>query len=306
MFVITETGWFDLDFLKSRPGRVQATPKMGGTLLPRYIILHASGTTTLETELSLIQDTSLAYSMHLVVDRDGTIIQCVPFLKQAWHCGKSRWGQLQGLNGYAIGIEMINAGRLRQVGGRYHTWWGRKIAPADIYTDTQGVPWHAYTQTQILTVLAICRTLCAHYPIEDVLCRDDVSTAATPSMGEAWPMVEFQRVLSDRREDIAHPFITCQLTTIHAVPDLSSPQYDTPLLTGTMVIQEGSAPGGWVMVAAQSWRGQELDPQAGWVRRNALEYFSPPDDDIRPQLNGVHPPDDIWDDDDDDDHEASY
>jgi N-acetylmuramoyl-L-alanine amidase len=47
-------------------------------------------------------------SAHVVVDRNGSVIQCVPFDTIAWHARKSRWKELVGLNNHALSIEMAN------------------------------------------------------------------------------------------------------------------------------------------------------------------------------------------------------
>lgn len=290
MFVVLESGWFDPERLEVKQAGRQPTPKMGGSLLPRYIVLHASGSTTLETALSLIADTSLTYSMHLVVDRDGSVVQCVPFMEQAWHCGKSRWGFIKGLNSHAIGIEMINAGRLRQVGGRYRTWWGTKVPPGDVYVHDDDSVWHAYTETQILTVLEICRALCAYYPIDGVMGRDEVCTAQVLGPGPAFPMQAFQDLFGNRADDAYSAYITVQPTPMHVAPDLRSPLVDMPLLMDSVVTQEGDAPGGWVMVICHEYDGQPADTICGWVKRYNLDFFQPPDYEITLGMNGKHGP----------------
>lgn len=45
-------------------------------------------------------------SAHLVIRRSGDVVQCVPFNERAWHAGRSRWQNIEGLNDCAIGIEL--------------------------------------------------------------------------------------------------------------------------------------------------------------------------------------------------------
>ena len=45
-------------------------------------------------------------SAHLLVRRDGTIVQYVPFTQRAWHAGVSCFEGRQGCNDYSIGIEL--------------------------------------------------------------------------------------------------------------------------------------------------------------------------------------------------------
>ncbi len=45
-------------------------------------------------------------SSHLLVRRDGEVVQYVPFIKRAWHAGVSSYNQRECCNDYSIGIEM--------------------------------------------------------------------------------------------------------------------------------------------------------------------------------------------------------
>ena len=48
----------------------------------------------------------LKVSAHLLVRRDGTIIQLVPFNLRAWHAGVSRYKGRENFNDFSIGIEL--------------------------------------------------------------------------------------------------------------------------------------------------------------------------------------------------------
>lgn len=51
----------------------------------------------------------LRVSAHLLIRRDGEMIQFVPFHKRAWHAGVSGFKGRQGCNDFAIGIELEGA-----------------------------------------------------------------------------------------------------------------------------------------------------------------------------------------------------
>ncbi len=55
-------------------------------------------------------------SAHLVIERDGSVIQCVTWDRVAWHAGRSRWRDLSGLNRFSYGIELANWGYLKRAG----------------------------------------------------------------------------------------------------------------------------------------------------------------------------------------------
>jgi len=48
----------------------------------------------------------LRVSSHLLVRRDGTLVQFVPFHRRAWHAGDSRWRGRERCNDYSVGIEL--------------------------------------------------------------------------------------------------------------------------------------------------------------------------------------------------------
>jgi len=52
------------------------------------------------------QISNLEVSAHLLIRRDGTMIQYVPFDKRAWHAGQSCFFGDEGCNDFAIGIEL--------------------------------------------------------------------------------------------------------------------------------------------------------------------------------------------------------
>ena len=48
----------------------------------------------------------LEVSSHLLIRRDGEIVQYVPFHKRAWHAGQSEFQNRQRCNDFSIGIEL--------------------------------------------------------------------------------------------------------------------------------------------------------------------------------------------------------
>ncbi|MFC0267755.1 1,6-anhydro-N-acetylmuramyl-L-alanine amidase AmpD [Kushneria aurantia] len=48
----------------------------------------------------------LRVSAHLLIRRDGSITQFVPFDRRAWHAGRSRWQGRRALNDFSLGIEL--------------------------------------------------------------------------------------------------------------------------------------------------------------------------------------------------------
>jgi N-acetyl-anhydromuramyl-L-alanine amidase AmpD len=49
-------------------------------------------------------------SSHYIVDRDGSIVRCVPDDKRAWHAGPSQFAGTGNVNDFSLGIEICNRG----------------------------------------------------------------------------------------------------------------------------------------------------------------------------------------------------
>lgn len=49
---------------------------------------------------------ALRVSAHLLIRRDGSIVQYVPFDRKAWHAGRSSFGGREECNDFSIGIEL--------------------------------------------------------------------------------------------------------------------------------------------------------------------------------------------------------
>jgi N-acetylmuramoyl-L-alanine amidase len=148
-------------------------------------------------------------SAHVVVDRDGSVIQCVPFETVAWHAGKSRWKDLVGLNNSALSIEMANWGYLRPSGDRWVSYTGVKISNPFIAAHKNGNPdgshspigWEPYPARQFSTAVAIARTFVAEYGVTEVVGHDDIAPDRKWDPGPAFDMMRFRALVFGGRGD---------------------------------------------------------------------------------------------------------
>jgi len=74
------------------------------------LILHYTGMQTAEAALQRLCDPRAEVSAHYFVYEDGTILQCVPESRRAWHAGRSFWKGETDINSRSIGIELVNPG----------------------------------------------------------------------------------------------------------------------------------------------------------------------------------------------------
>jgi AmpD protein len=67
----------------------------------------------------------LAVSAHLLIRRDGELVQYVPFHRRAWHAGVSAWQGRENCNDFSVGIELEGTDQ-----GGYTTAQYRRLAVA--------------------------------------------------------------------------------------------------------------------------------------------------------------------------------
>jgi N-acetylmuramoyl-L-alanine amidase len=189
------------------------SPNKGGSLKRlSYLVMHYTAGTSLEGTIRTFSDPAQQKSAHLVIGRDGALVQMVSFNQVAWHAGPSSWkpkGNLlpiKSLNFYTIGIEMVNAGPLtRTQDGKFFAWWGAEISPREVVEVNPSLPtsfgkryWHHFPEEQINAAIDVARTLVDTYHLQDVLGHSDIAPGRKTDPGPAFPMSNFKSVLFGR------------------------------------------------------------------------------------------------------------
>jgi len=162
------------------PVQHSKSPNRGGLFaagLPDTLIIHYTAGPSLGSAVDTLTDPERKVSAHLVIDRDGTTVQLVALDRIAWHAGRSRWKDRQGINRYALGIELVNAGELTLEDGDFRAWWGRTVPDNEVFT-APGVNtyWHHYSPAQIDRLSYWCRHLILYYGVRTILGHDAVAT----------------------------------------------------------------------------------------------------------------------------------
>lgn len=66
------------------------------------------------------ETSKLRVSAHALIQRDGTIVQYVPFGQRAWHAGQSHYRGRAGCNDFSIGIELEGTGEVPYTEAQYN------------------------------------------------------------------------------------------------------------------------------------------------------------------------------------------
>jgi N-acetylmuramoyl-L-alanine amidase len=256
----------------------QATPNVGGRLVPRWLVLHyTAGSSAASAVASLCtHKPSGNCSAHAVLARDGTITQLAPFNVVTWHAGVSQWDGVVGLNNASIGIEIDNAGALNAVGEKYVTWYGREVPAAQVMLAAHRHggpvrPWHAYTPEQIERCIELAELLVQRYGLQAVLGHDDIARGRKLDPGPAFPLSSIASRVLGREDDAPALYaVTSPTLNIRQAPDAAAPLVAPALARGTRVelLEPGSR---WSRVEVV-----DADDVEGWVNNRFIERVAEP------------------------------
>lgn len=263
------------------------SPNVSGNHLElRFLVVHYTASGPGSNIAKYFSNSSAKVSAHIVIQRDGTVIQCVPFDMIGWHAGKSRWvsssGQTyNGLNKYSIGIEIENWGPLKWTGGEWRSWTGAKVENSRVIEarhkfGTPNCGWETYTEAQIRATVEVARAICEEYGITEILGHDDISPGRKSDPGPAWEMNSFKTLVFGRSEgsDVDDPgnalFVVRSSTglNIRSGPGATYDKLRGDALPDGTLIEVIEADGNWRYVAVLDANGDA--EMSGWVHNRWL------------------------------------
>lgn len=188
------------------PVEFKASPNIGDVVKPEYIVIHYTAGANAKGAVGWLCNPASKVSAHLVIGRDGSVTQLVPFDRIAWHAGVSQWEGRSGLNAYSIGIELDNAGRLVRKEEGWMSAFGGTYSSSQVMQSAHKhggaiYGWHIYTEAQLETLLEVCLALYDTYGMLDVVGHDDVAPKRKVDPGPAFPMESFRAKIVGRAED---------------------------------------------------------------------------------------------------------
>lgn len=158
------------------------TPNHGLTIDSlKFIVVHSSHSSGLKSTVTWLSNPAAKASTHILIGRDGSIIQMLPFNTVAWHAGVSSWKGYKGLNKYSISIELINSGQLRKDDeGNYASSYGANIPQTEVemifdQAEKNETYWHKYTDLQLKKYLEVVSVIKSNYAIEDVVSHEAIT-----------------------------------------------------------------------------------------------------------------------------------
>ncbi len=238
------------------------------------IVLHYTGG-PYKQSINTLTNPRVRASAHVVVDRDGSVTQLVPFNLIAWHAGKSYYHGRTGFNNFSIGIEMVNSGPLTKSGNVFRSWYGEAFSPTEVIeavhrNETRPRYWHIYTPEQIETVTELCQLLIDTYGLKYILGHEEIAPGRKLDPGPAFPLDKLRdRLLGSHRDEVGAPEppqvgrVIAQSLNIRIKPNTTAPIVARPLPKGTKVMIKDEH-NGWYKVTVQieGWVfGKYIEPE---------------------------------------------
>ncbi len=241
--------------------------------MPDTVIVHYTAG-PYRASLNTLTNPRVSASAHILVDRDGSITQLIPFNVIAWHAGRSAYKGRSGFNKYSIGIEIVNSGPVKKSGNVYRSWFGSAYNPSDVIeavhrNQTRSKYWHIYTEEQIQAVTDLCRVLIEEYKIENIYGHEEIAPKRKTDPGPAFPLDRMREQLlgTNRAEEGEEEIpelgrVAVNNLNIRSAPKNSGAKVARPLKIGSKVkiLDESN---GWYKVTT------EIE---GWVSGKYIEY----------------------------------
>lgn len=247
------------------------SPNIDGKVQAKYLIIHYTAQRNAEAAIRTLTDPHVnsRVSAHLVIGRNGSITQLVPFDTVAWHAGKSTWKGLHDLNQYSLGIELDNAGPLtHRSDGKWYSWFKEPYPDEEVIQAAHKQEpakirgWHKYTQAQLDSVLEVATLLVKHYRLRDVLGHDDIAPGRKIDPGPAFHTKEFRAQVFKGMSEVVVSYLN-----IRTGPGREYDTLGTPLSKGTLV---------QVLALDEEeprWKRVEVfsDGRIGWINSEPLD-----------------------------------
>ncbi len=260
------------------PMDFQRSPNQSGVITPEFLVMHYTAGTSAKGSVEWLSNSTARASAHLVIGRDGDVVQLVAFNKKAWHAGRSEWDGRRGVYDFSIGIELDNAGRLEGSEAPWTSWQGVGIDDAEVTVRAHAFDgvmsgWQTYPTEQLMAAASIASLLVSKYGLRDVVGHEDISPGRKSDPGPAFPLASFRSAVMGRVDDELDLFETTVALNMRSGPGSEHERLSvSPLPQGTTV-EILATSGVWKQVDVVDLEGEESDV-VGWVHGRYLKSAS--------------------------------
>lgn len=197
-------------------GVVQGVPfrqaeHAGDEIAPSIVIIHDTASSlTPGNAAGYLRDNDAGVSVHFVIERNGEIEQQVRTDRRANHAGKSEYHGRKWCNGFSIGVELVNPGRMTKGrNGFAVAWFGKAFdieasGIQEIETAAHGHGfWMPYTEPQIAALLRLLEALFRDVPsLRDITTHWYVSPGRKVDTNPLFPLENIRSVILGRDDPL--------------------------------------------------------------------------------------------------------
>ena len=253
------------------------SPNRSGAINPGVIVMHYTAGYTAGAAIRALTDDSRdprsRVSAHIVIDRDGSVTQLVPFNVKAWHAGPSIHGGRRGVNNFSIGIELVGIGfyRQRAMDGKFANAYGGIRSKAEIEREegrmveapnarvgSGMLHWPEYAEPQLDSCRRLVRALIAEYGIREIVSHEEIDLRKWKTdPGPAFPMREFRAMLDEGVLPALR--VTADVLNVRGGPGTRYPIVGSLARGERVRPARGAMVGDWACIGGDRW------VHSGWL-----------------------------------------
>jgi N-acetylmuramoyl-L-alanine amidase len=248
---------------------------------PKFILMHFTTGTRVESTISHFTSASSGVTTHLLIGRDGRVVQFLPFDVPSNHAGFSWWEGERNLNRFSVGIELDNAGTLSFRDG---VWIRKKVViPKENvvkkthWKEFRAKGWETFPPAQLEAALKIVKALKKKYKdsLVEILGHDMVNIRTRWDPGPAFPLEDFRMALFNRAQPVIKAFKlnvdAPMYTNVDGIiPNLERTEPDGTLPADSTVVASKREHGNLIFVQVINSTDRTFRKRSGWVESFGL------------------------------------
>lgn len=252
-----------------------------------FVVMHITTGTRIQSSINYFQSPNAGVSAHLVIGRDGRVVQMVPFNQAAFHAGGGSWEERGGINQRSIGIEVDNAGQVTHKLDDTYVQRTTIIPESQIkwvqhWKSRSERPWHKFTPIQLRVTEAVVLALKDYLKenLQELLEHERISLRNRSDPGPLFPMEDLRMKTLEREQPRFQQFRTIREgTELYENNDYTSPELNVPTLPSPLpeceqveVLRgEGFY---WTKIKVRKCsKKPNMEGKTGWVRKDDVKYF---------------------------------
>ena len=136
----------------------------------KFVVIHYTGMKNESLAIKRLCSPVTKVSSHYFLKKNGSVLELVPDLYEAWHAGKSSWKKYSSLNKYSIGIEIQNSGHDNS--------------------------YENFSSKQLISLKSLLKYLVKTYKIDkkNILGHSDISPNRKKDPGEKFPWKDLSKI----------------------------------------------------------------------------------------------------------------